>query len=100
MQFTMKKVLPIGSYRGILKSIEDANHDEFGAGVRFTFLIEHGAEKGQECQVTCNSERPPTAKNRLGRMLSGLSGRKLQPGESCDASAFVGRKFVFMVDHN
>jgi hypothetical protein len=100
MQFVMKKLLPIGSYRGPLKAVERTEHPEYGAGVCFKFVVEHGAESGQEVGVTCNSEKPPTKKNKLGRILGGLAGHVLQPGEAIDATRYVGKKFIFMVGHS
>jgi hypothetical protein len=97
MKFTVKKTLAIGSYRGHLESVEETSHPEYGAGVAFRFIVDRGPDKGQEATVVCSTERPPTAKNKLGRVLSELLGRALRPGEEIDPTRFEGRRCRFEV---
>jgi len=100
MIFTVAKPIPIGSYRADLKSAEIATHPEYGEGVCFRFAICSGANAGQEPCVTCSTERPPSPKNKLGRILSGMLGRPVQPGEAIDATQFVGKRFNIVLQSN
>src|SRR5262245_47457314 len=100
MQFTAAAPIPIGAYSAMLKSAELTTHPEFGAGVCFRFSITGGPQAGQEPCVTCSTERPPSPKNKLGRILAGMLGRSIQPGENIDATQFVGKPFSVVVGAN
>jgi hypothetical protein len=98
MQFTIKDVVPVGSYPAQLQAIESKDHAEYGAGVAFKFCITSGPQAGQVLFHICSTESPPSMANKLGRTLAGLLGRTLRPGEVVTVEQFVGGHYWIVVE--
>ncbi len=91
--------IPVGMYRATFAGVEDTEpHAEYGRGVRFKFKVVGGEHDGAEATVICGVEKPPTPKNRLGRVLGGLAGDPVQPGQTVDVAAFVGKTYLVQVE--
>jgi hypothetical protein len=91
--------VPVGMYRGTFVGIEETQpHAEFGRGVRFKFKIAGGDQDGAEASVICGIEKPPSPKNRLGRILGGIIGSAVEPGQVIRPEEFVGRTYLFQVE--
>lgn len=87
--------VPPGMYRApFVRYEETAPHPEFGRGVKFAFKIDGGEEATRICSI----EKPPTARNSLGRILSGLLGRPLEVGERLNVDACIGKQYLIQVE--
>jgi len=97
MQLTMKAEMPEGEYLGDLTAVEEWNEnaDKYGPAIRFVFRITEGDYADQE--VTRITGTRVTKKTALGKMLRGLKGAPIEPGEAIDPEAFVGQRYVLSV---
>ena len=78
---TMKAEVPEGEYIGKLTSVEEwtENQEKYGPAIRFAFEITKGDFQGQEtCSIT---GAKLTKRTRLGKLLRGLKGSSIEPGE-------------------
>jgi hypothetical protein len=100
MLFKTAITVPPGAYVARFTSCIPTNHPEYGKGVVFKFDILKGKFAGQIVGVTCNSENPPTAGNKLGKILAGLLGRPFRPHESVDPDAFIGGIYHIVTTQN
>ncbi|MBL8793363.1 MAG: hypothetical protein JNM56_05645 [Planctomycetia bacterium] len=87
---------PPGHYLGKLVAIEDTNHIEYGAGIRFVFTVTTGEHTGRKVSRVTQAE--PTPNNNLGKMLAGLLGRPLKSDEEVDLDQFIGREYHLVVE--
>jgi hypothetical protein len=87
---------PPGIYRGTFQTVENTEHEEFGAGLKFDFLIADGDHKGEHATRITGAE--PTPKNAAGRLLAGITGQTLVPNTSVDLAPFVGREYLLQVE--
>lgn len=86
--------VPVGSYLAKFVGVE-ATNNEYGDGLRWLFEVVSGPQKGvKTSRITSQS---PTPKNACGKMLSGITGKPLTPGEDVALEAFVGKTFLVMV---
>lgn len=87
---------PAGFYRATFLTVETTEHEEFGSGLKFVFVVADGDHKGEQAtRITSNS---PTPKNAAGRMLAGITGESLTPGKNVDLGPFVGRTYMLQVE--
>jgi hypothetical protein len=88
---------PAGFYKGTFHAVDTTEHEEFGPGVKFDFLIIEGEYKGEHAtRITSNV---PTPKNAAGRMISGITGETLVPGRNVDLAPFIGREYLIQVEN-
>jgi hypothetical protein len=91
--------VPVGMYKAIFVSVEETPpHAEFGKGCRFSFKVVGGEHDGEEASVICGMEKPASPKNRLGRILGGLVGKPVAPGETITLDQCVGKTFLIQVE--
>jgi hypothetical protein len=88
--------VPAGFYRGKFSGIEPTEHEEYGAGLKFTWTVVGGDHNGE--QATRITSDKPTPKNAAGRMLAGLTGLTLKPGTKVDLGPCVGKEFLLQVE--
>jgi hypothetical protein len=83
--------LPSGRHKAVLDRCEDAEHRDFGPGVKWFFRNESGEESHQwtGCEM-----RPGNA---LHRLAESLAGHKLPTGTPVDPDDFVGRTYEVVV---
>ena len=86
--------VPAGSYLATFAGIEPVNN-EFGDGLRWQFTVVAGPQKG--CKASRTTQPKPSPKNGCGKVLTGLLGRQLNPGESLDVEQFVGQTYLIVV---
>lgn len=89
--------VPAGMYKAKFVRVEDREKNEHGASVRFVWEVTTGEHTGREATRICGIDRPPTAKNGLGRILSGLAGKQYEPGDKIRPDDFVGRLYLLDV---
>lgn len=87
---------PPGIYRATFQTVEDTEHPEFGAGLKFDFLIEEGDCAGQH--ATRITSCTPTPKNAAGRMMAGIIGGAITPETDVDLAPYVGNMFLVQVE--
>lgn len=91
--------VPAGMYRGPFLGVEETEpHAEYGRGCRFKFKVQGGEHDGEEASVICGIEKPASPKNRLGRVLGGIVGKPVEPGQVIDVTPFVGKTYLFQVE--
>lgn len=91
--------VPVGMYRGTFSGVEvQPPHPELGKGVRFKFKVVGGDHDGEEATVICGIDKPASPKNRLGRVLGGLAGSPVQPGQTITVDSFVGKTYLLQVE--
>ena len=97
MLLTMKADVPEGEYIGKLTEIQEwtENEEKYGPAIRFVFEIAKGDLQGQE--VTRITGTRVTRKTALGKLLRGLKGATIEPGEAIDPTEFVGQTYVLTV---
>ena len=102
MQFTVSaggSTVPIGMYKATFAGVEETPpHPEYGKGVKFSFKVVGGEHDGEETSVICGVEKPASPKNRLGRVLGGLTGTPVQPGQTVSVEQQVGKTFLIQVE--
>ena len=98
MQLTMKAEVPEGEYLGKLVSVDEWNEnvDKYGPAIRFAWVITRGDYEGQEVSRITGTR--VTKKTALGKLLRGLKGASIEPGEQIDPTAFIGREYVLRVE--
>jgi hypothetical protein len=97
MTFTFSPTtgVPPGRYLSLLKSIESTHHEEFGAGVKFTWMIIESPGMGMHVYRTCGPN--PSLTNAAGRLMAGVLGRQIKPGEEVSLAECIGRKYRVVV---
>ena len=96
MRFTVSKnCLPIGAYLAEFDGVEGTDHPEYGDGIKFTFTVTDGPQKGRECFRT--TKREPTIKNSCGRILAALAGVKPSDGLDVDTDDYIGHVYNVIV---
>lgn len=88
--------VPAGSYLALYEGVEETSN-EYGNGLRWMFQVTGGPHKGSRTsRITSDN---PTPKNACGRMLAGLAGKTLTPGEDINLEAFVGKTYLVVVSN-
>lgn len=97
MRLTMKADVPEGEYLGKLLAVEEwkENADKYGPAIRFVWEITRGDFQNQE--VTRITGTRVTKKTALGKLLRGLKGGAIEPGEEIDPTQFIGREYLLTV---
>lgn len=90
--------VPVGGYTATFRGIDPVPADPtrgFGAAIRWQFEVATGPHAGgKTSRITTPT---PSAKNACGKMLAGMTGKSLTPGEKVDLASFVGRNFLIVV---
>jgi hypothetical protein len=91
--------VPAGMYKGTFLGVEETPpHADYGRGCRFKFKVVGGEHDGEEASVICGIEKPASPKNRLGRVLGGITGKPVEPGQTISVEQYVGRSYLFQVE--
>ena len=86
---------PPGIYTGKFSDVKQTESAEYGPGVCLTWTVDAGDHNGAK---TSRTGKPvPTAANIIGKLISGLMGRQMKPGESVNLSEFIGRRYTLVV---
>lgn len=89
---------PEGAYVAVFSGYKPTDHDQWGPGVCFSATVDEGEHEGSVSMRT--SKRNPTGKNLCGRLITGLTGKKIQAGEKIDIKHLIGKKFQIIVTSN
>ena len=86
---------PAGIYKATFQGVVKTVHDEYGDGARFDFKIVGGEHDGRIASRTCKPV--PSAKNATGRLMAGLKGGVMKPGEKVSLAECIGKTFTIVV---
>jgi hypothetical protein len=86
--------VPAGSYLATFLGIEETNN-EYGAGLRWLFAVLSGPHKGLKTSRITSAA--PTVKNSCGKVLSGITGKALTPGEDIDIESLINKTYLIVV---
>jgi hypothetical protein len=87
---------PAGIYVATFEGIKSTNHEQWGPGAQFSMKVAAGQHTGA---VSSRTGKPqPTGKNITGKLILGLLGRAIAPGEKVNLSACVGKKYRIVVE--
>lgn len=97
MEFTVSEGSgpPAGIYRAEFLGVVKTSHDEYGDGARFDFKVIGGEHAGKIASRT--SKPTPSAKNVCGKLMAGIIGRAMAPGERVNLAPFIGKVFTIVV---
>jgi hypothetical protein len=88
--------VPAGFYKAVFKTVEKTVHEEYGDGLKFIFEVVDGDQRGGLATRITNPK--PSPKNAAGRMIAGVSGKSLSPGETIDLAPFIGKTYLLQVE--
>jgi hypothetical protein len=88
--------VPAGFYKAVFENVEQTTHDEYGDGLKFVWKVIDGPQTGGLATRITSPKLSP--KNAAGRMIAGISGKSLVPGEKIDLTPFVGRTCLLQVE--
>ena len=97
MEFTVSEGSgpPVGIYKAEFLGVKKTEHDEYGLGARFDFKVTGGEHVGK---IASRTTKPtPSAKNVCGKLMSGILGRAMAPGEKVNLAPFIGKTFTIIV---
>jgi hypothetical protein len=86
--------VPVGSYLGKFMGVEPVSND-YGTGLCWKWEIAGGTHTGQK--ISRITAATPSPKNAGGKILAGLIGKALTPGEQVDLADLVGRVYLLVV---
>lgn len=86
---------PPGTYSAKFMGFESTTHEQYGAGLKWTWEIVGGALAGQKASRTTGVS--PTPRNGAGKLVAGLVGRAIAPGEDVNLDSCVGKNYLIVV---
>ena len=98
MKLTVKAGgIPAGSYIAKLLGVEQ-KQTAYGDGLLWQFEVVSGPNAGAKVSVMTGLE--PTAQNKCGRILSGITGKPLSVGQDIDLATYFGKSYLIVVEKN
>jgi hypothetical protein len=94
---SLRKPLLPGKYVARLVRCE-AFSSQYGPAARLTFDVD-GREVSRVFKAECPNKAKCTNRNAAGRMVAGILGRQMEPGESVDLQPFINKPFLITVEH-
>ena len=92
MKMTIQKSgIEPGEYNATFKGVE-AIETQYGEGVRFIFEVNGST-------ISRITKAQATMANATGRIIAGMSGKSLTPGEEVDLDSLVGKQFLITVEN-
>jgi hypothetical protein len=89
--------VPTGVYKCVFDRIEENEHEKFGRGWKWCFIIMEGPHKDEEVYRTTKDYATP--KNSCGRFLAALAGcTALEDKQEVETDDHIGEKYVVMVE--
>jgi hypothetical protein len=86
---------PAGIYRAEFLGVVKTTHEQYGDGARFDWRIVGGEHDGKTASRTCKPT--PSPKNVTGKLMAGLLGGAMKPGEKVSLAACVGKTYTIVV---
>lgn len=76
----------------------EAFSSQYGPAARLTFDVD-GREVSRFFKAECPSKAKCTNRNAAGRIVAGILGRQMEPGETVDLRPLINRPFLITVEH-
>jgi hypothetical protein len=97
MEFTVSEGAgpPAGLYKAEFLGVQKTEHEQYGAGARFDFKVVGGEHDGKIASRTCKPT--PSPKNVTGKLMAGLLGGAMKPGEKVSLASCIGKVFTIVV---
>ena len=90
------KGVPPGQYEGDFVGVTLTDHDQYGPGLIWRWLVAGGEFDGQEVtRTTCDEA---TANNSCGKLFKMTTGRQFVPGGRNDPDPFIGKRYALVVE--
>lgn len=86
---------PAGIYQAGFTEFKETSSDQYGPGVCLTWTVDTGEHKGAKASRTGKPQ--PTPNNIIGKLVCGLLGRQMKPGESINLQDLVGKRYTIVV---
>lgn len=86
---------PANIYKATFVGVTKTTHPEYGDGARFDWKVVGGEHDGKTASRTCKPS--PSAKNVTGKLMAGLLGRAINPGEKVNLAACIGKVYTIVV---
>ena len=87
---------PAGVYVASFEGIKPTTHEQWGPGAQFSMKVVAGQHAGA---ISSRTGKPqPTGKNITGKLILGLLGRPIAPGEKINLAGLIGKKFRIVVE--
>ena len=92
MKMTIQKSgIEPGEHTATFKGVEDVE-TQYGEGARFIFEVDGST-------ISRITKPQATMANATGRIIAGMSGKSLTPGEEVDLDSLVGKQFLITVEN-
>ncbi len=88
--------IPANQYQAEFVSVEETEHQEYGAGLIWAFMVIGGKYDGQLASRTTGDIA--SALNSCGRMFKAVAGYAWHPEKASDTEPFVGKRFHIIVE--
>ena len=93
MKLTIQKSgIETGQYTATFKGVE-AIETQYGGGARFIFEVNGST-------ISRITKSQATMANATGRIIAGMVGKSLRPGEEVDLDTLIGKQFAITVEHS
>ena len=93
MKMTIQKSgIEPGQYTATFKGVEDIE-TQYGEGARFVFEVDGST-------ISRITKPQATMNNATGRIITGMVGKSLSPGEEVDLDALLDKQFAITVEHS
>ena len=99
-EFVDSSPVPSGNYRAEFLGAEPMKPNDYGTSARFTFRVLKGEHAERTTSCLASIDRPPSARNKLGKILGGLAGKAIEAGEKLNSDDFVGQEYLIAVVEN
>ena len=86
---------PAGFYKAQFVGVVKTTHEQYGEGARFDFRIVGGEHDGKTASRTCKPT--PSPKNVTGKLMAGLLGGAMKPGEKVSLAGCIGKVYTIVV---
>jgi hypothetical protein len=86
---------PAGNYKATFQGVEQTTHESYGAGLRFSFVVSEGPQKG--AVATRGTGDKPSTGNAAGKLISALTGQTLTGGAKVSIADCVGKAYLVTV---
>jgi hypothetical protein len=102
MKFATREApLPPANYVATFEGTEEMPpHPDYGESCKLVFRVKGGPHDGKRTSVIVSTgeDKPATPANKLGRMLSGLTGKPIECGVEIDVEEYVGQTYFIKVE--
>lgn len=86
---------PAGNYKAVFTGVEATTHESYGEGLRFSWTITDGPQKG--AVASRGTGNKPSPANAAGKVIAALTGQTLAGGAKVSLASCVGQAYLVTV---